>query len=171
MDENHPLRKEFDRFVASFIEKIASSPEYAARLEGLKRGLLGDRRFADLAQSMWVSFRCFLLQSVHLPNSVLHAHLQALLVEAGRTLADDPRLRAQINRGMVVVLESFVQEHRGGVSPFIADQAKAWDIDQLVRLIEANIGKDLQFIRFNGALVGGLAGPALYTAESLLKLA
>jgi uncharacterized membrane-anchored protein YjiN (DUF445 family) len=54
---------------------------------------------------------------------------------------------------------------------FIADQIKAWDIDQLVKLIELNVGKDLQFIRFNGAVVGGLAGLALYTGEMLLQFA
>jgi len=69
-----------------------------------------------------------------------------------------------------VILESFVQDHKSGVSKFIADQVKAWDLQQLVRLIEINVGKDLQFIRFNGAVVGGLAGLALYTGELLLKL-
>jgi uncharacterized membrane-anchored protein YjiN (DUF445 family) len=67
-------------------------------------------------------------------------------------------------------LESFVQDHKSGVSKFIADQVKAWDLDQLVRLIEINVGRDLQFIRFNGALVGGLAGLALYSAELLMRL-
>jgi uncharacterized membrane-anchored protein YjiN (DUF445 family) len=69
------------------------------------------------------------------------------------------------------VLERFVQDYKGGVSTFIADQVKAWDIDQLVRLVEINVGRDLQFIRFNGAIVGGLAGLALYTGEILLRLA
>jgi uncharacterized membrane-anchored protein YjiN (DUF445 family) len=170
-DENHPLRREFDRFVASFIEKIASSPEYAARVETFKRDLLGDRRFADFVQAMWVSFRRFLEQSARGPSSILQTHLRGLLVEAGRKLAADPLLRAHINRGVVVVLERFVQDHKGGVSTFIADQVKAWDIDQLVKLIEINVAKDLQFIRFNGAMVGGLAGLALYAAEVALKLA
>ena len=71
----------------------------------------------------------------------------------------------------IAVLECFVEDHKGGVSTFIADQVKAWDIDQLVRLIETNVGRDLQFIRFNGAIVGGLAGLALYTGEILLRLA
>jgi uncharacterized membrane-anchored protein YjiN (DUF445 family) len=170
-DENHPLRNEFDRFVATFIQKIASSPEYAHKLETLKRDLLADQRVADFAQDVWVSFRRFLERSVRDPNSVLHAHLRGLLVESGRKLADDTRLRAHINCGMVAVLESFVRDHKGGVSIFIADQVKAWDMDQLVRLIEINVGRDLQFIRFNGAIVGGLAGLALYTGELLLRLA
>jgi len=168
-DENHPLRHEFDRFVASFIAKIASSPEYAAKLDTFRRELLADQRFAEFARCMWDIFRRFLEQGVHNPGSLLHAHLRALLLEGGRKLADEPRLRAHINRGMVVILESFVRENKSGVSKFIADQVKAWDVDQLVRLIEINIGKDLQFIRFNGAMVGGLAGLALYTAEFLLQ--
>ena len=72
---------------------------------------------------------------------------------------------------MIAVLEAFVQNHKSGVSTFIADQVKAWDMDQLVKLIEINVGKDLQFIRFNGAMIGGLAGLRLYTAELLFKLA
>jgi uncharacterized membrane-anchored protein YjiN (DUF445 family) len=165
------VRQEFDRFVSSFIEKVASSPEYAARLETIKRDLLDDQRFADFGQGVWVSFRRFLEQSVRNPNTVLHTHLRGLLVEAGRKLADDPRLRAHVNRGMVAVLETFVQDHKSGVSTFIADQVKTWDMDQLVKLIEINVGRDLQFIRFNGAMIGGLAGLGLYTAELLFKLA
>ena len=170
-DQDHPLRKEFDRFVASFIDKIANSPEHDARLETFKRDLIADPRVTDFAQGMWASFRCFLEQNARGPNSVLHAQLRNLLIEAGRKLADDPRLRAHVNHGMVRLLENFAQDHKGGAALFIADQIKAWDIDQLVKLIELNVGKDLQFIRFNGAVVGGLAGLALYTGEMLLQFA
>ena len=169
-DENHPLRKEFDRFVALFIKKIGRSPEYAAKLETFKRDLIADPAVADFAQGMWASLRHFLEQNARSPNSVLHPHLRGLLIEAGYKLADDPRIRAHINHGVVAMLEGFVQEHKGGVATFIANQVKAWDIDQLVQLIETNIGKDLQFIRFNGAMVGGLAGLMLYTGEILLNL-
>src|SRR5215472_13448545 len=143
-DKNHPLRREFDRFVASFIDKIASSPEYAARLETFKRDLIADPRVGDLADGMWTSFRRLLEQIVRGSNSVLQTHLRGLLIEAGRKLADDPRLRAHINRGMVAVLENFVEDHKGGAATFIAEQIKAWDMDHLVRLIEINVGKDLQ---------------------------
>ncbi len=168
-DQDHALRKEFDRFVASFIDSIANAPEHAARLETFKRDLIADPRVADFAQGLWVSFCRFLEQNARGPNSVLHAHLRELLIEAGRKLADDPRLRTHVNRGMVRVLEDFVQDHKGGAAVFIADQIKAWDINQLVKLIEINVGKDLQFIRFNGAVVGGLAGLLLYTGELLLQ--
>jgi uncharacterized membrane-anchored protein YjiN (DUF445 family) len=74
-DKSHPLREEFDRFVASFISKIESSPEYAERIETLKRELLADPRVADLAADLWTSFRRFLEQNIR-PNSALQAHVR-----------------------------------------------------------------------------------------------
>ncbi len=85
-------------------------------------------------------------------------------------LAGDPELRAEINQGLVAVLRSFIADQKSGVSSFIADQVKAWDMAQLISLIEINIGKDLQYIRFNGSLIGGLAGLGLYSIEFVLRL-
>jgi uncharacterized membrane-anchored protein YjiN (DUF445 family) len=80
----------------------------------------------------------------------------------------DPAVRHQINRAVVNIASDIVAEHKVGISSFIADQVNAWDTGQLVNLIENNVGKDLQYIRFNGALIGGLAGLLLYSAEALL---
>jgi uncharacterized membrane-anchored protein YjiN (DUF445 family) len=92
-----------------------------------------------------------------------------MFMEAGEALAGDPELRAEINKGLAAVLRSFIADQKSGVSSFIADQVKAWDMGQLISLIEINIGKDLQYIRFNGSLIGGLAGLGLYTIEILLR--
>ncbi len=70
-----------------------------------------------------------------------------------------------MNQGFVVALASFVESQKSGVTKFIADQVKRWDLAQLTRLIEVNIGRDLQYIRFNGMIIGGLAGLALYSFE------
>jgi uncharacterized membrane-anchored protein YjiN (DUF445 family) len=93
-----------------------------------------------------------------------------MFVAAGEALAGDAELRSEINHGLIAVLRSFIAEQKSGVSTFIADQVKSWDMAQLISLIEINIGRDLQYIRFNGSLIGGLAGLALYTAEYLLRL-
>jgi uncharacterized membrane-anchored protein YjiN (DUF445 family) len=90
-------------------------------------------------------------------------------VKAGETLAADSELRGEINQGFVAVLRSFIADQKSGVSSFISDQVKAWDMRQLISLIEINIGRDLQYIRFNGSLIGGLAGLALYSIEALLR--
>jgi len=100
----------------------------------------------------------------------LQRHLGGMFVAAGEALAADASLRAEINQGLTTVLRSFIAEQKSGVSTFISDQVKSWDMAQLISLIEINIGKDLQYIRFNGSLIGGLAGLALYTGEFLLRL-
>jgi uncharacterized membrane-anchored protein YjiN (DUF445 family) len=101
---------------------------------------------------------------------VLRNHLVGMFVAAGEALAQDSELRGEINRGLVAVLKSFIEDQKSGVSSFISDQVKAWNMAQLISVIEVNVGKDLQYIRFNGSLIGGLAGLALYTVEFVLRL-
>ena len=89
----------------------------------------------------------------------------------GAQLAADPEMRAEINRSCVLAASRFIAEHKSGVSTFVADQVNSWDMGQLIDVIEINVGKDLQYIRFNGALIGGLAGLLLHAGEMLLRLA
>jgi uncharacterized membrane-anchored protein YjiN (DUF445 family) len=114
--------------------------------------------------------RSFIERSASGETQVLQQHLTRMFMEAGEALAGDSELRAEINQGLVAVLRSFIADQKSGVSSFISDQVKAWDMGQLISLIEINIGKDLQYIRFNGSLIGGLAGLGLYTGEYLLRL-
>ena len=167
---SHPFRDEFDRMVLSFVDRLGSDRSYADRIDGLKRDLLARPELADLARNIWSNARSFIERSASGETHVLHQHLTGMFVKAGEALAADSELRAEINQGLVVVLRSFIADQKSGVSSFIADQVKAWDMKQLISLIEINIGRDLQYIRFNGSLIGGLAGLALYTAEVLLRL-
>jgi uncharacterized membrane-anchored protein YjiN (DUF445 family) len=169
-DRQHPLRLEFDSFVTGFIEQLRSSRTFARRAEGLKRDLLARPEIAAIAEGAWDSLRIFLEQDSRAPDSQIRRQLEAMLVDIGGQLARDPAIRAEINRGMVRVLADFVQSQKSGVGRFIADQVKAWDIDMLIGRIELTVGRDLQYIRFNGALIGGLAGLALHALEQGLKL-
>ena len=168
-DPKHAFREEFDRFLAAFIDDLSTSPDYEARLNALKRGLLARPEFAALATQGWTMLRSFVDEAAE-SEGPLPARLQRVLAETGAHLATDPDLRAEINSGMIVVLTSFIESQKSGVSGFIADQVKSWDIDQLVTLIEINIGRDLQYIRFNGALIGGVAGLALHAGEQMLRI-
>ena len=169
-DRRHPLRLEFDSFVTGFIERLRSSQAFARRAESLKHDLLARPEIAAIAEGAWESLRIFLEQDSRAPDSQIRRQLEAMLVEIGGQLARDPAIRAEINRGMVRVLADFVQSQKSGVGRFIADQVKAWDIDMLIGRIELTVGRDLQYIRFNGALIGGLAGLALHALEQGLKL-
>lgn len=169
-DASHPLRQEFDSFVANFIDRLRTSKAFARRAESLKRDLLARQEIATMAEGAWDSVRSFLEQDARDENSQVRRQLEAMLVDVGSQLARDPAIRAEINRGMVRVLADFVQSQKSGVGRFIADQVKSWDIDVLIGRIELTVGRDLQYIRFNGAMIGGLAGLALHALEQGLKL-
>lgn len=164
-DKNHPMRLEFDAFVLKFVDKLRTSKEYAKRAEKMKHDLLLRPELRDLAEDMWESLRLFLEKDSQSGHSMVQKHLTGMLVEVGRNLKRDPAIRADMNQGFIVALSSFVDSQKSGVSKFIADQVKRWDLRQLTRLIEINVGRDLQFIRFNGMAIGALAGLGLYLVE------
>ncbi|MBR1127226.1 DUF445 domain-containing protein [Bradyrhizobium iriomotense] len=169
-DPKHPFRGEFDRMVLSFVDRLGTDQAYIDRIDGLKRDLLARPELADLARTVWANTRTFIERSASGETQVLQHHLAGMFVSAGEALAGDAELRGEINKGLVTVLRSFVADQKSGVSTFISDQVKAWNMTQLISLIEINIGRDLQYIRFNGSLIGGLAGLALYSVEFLLRL-
>ena len=167
---NHPFRGEFDRLVLSFIDRLEGQPQFAERLDALKHDLLARPELGELTQHLWSNVKDFVDRNAAGESEVLRHHLTGLLVKAGNQLAADSEMRAEINNGLVVVLRSLIADQKSGVSSFISDQVKAWDMAQLISLIEINIGKDLQYIRFNGSLIGGLAGLGLYSIEFVLRL-
>ncbi len=169
-DPRHPFRGEFDRMVLTFVDKLGTDQAYIDRIDGLKRDLLARPELADLARTVWSNTRAFIERSASGETQVLQHHLAGMFVAAGEALAGDAELRGEINKGLVAVLRSFVADQKSGVSTFISDQVKSWNMTQLISLIEINIGRDLQYIRFNGSLIGGLAGLALYSVEFLLRL-
>jgi len=167
---DHPFRGEFDRLVLSFIDRLEGQPQFAERLDALKHDLLARPELGELTQHLWSNVKDFVDRNAAGESEVLQHHLTGLLVKAGNQLAADSEMRAEINNGLVVVLRSLIADQKSGVSSFISDQVKAWDMAQLISLIEINIGKDLQYIRFNGSLIGGLAGLGLSSIEFVLRL-
>ena len=162
------MRHEFDRFVERFIERLRNSKRLCRRAEKMKQDLLARPELRGLAAGFWDELRSFLEKDAGAPKSMIRKHLADMFVEIGRQLGRDPQIRADMNQGFVVALSSFVESQKSGVSDFIADQVKRWDLGQLTRLIEINVGRDLQYIRFNGMIIGGLAGLCLYAVERVL---
>lgn len=167
-DPGHPFRGEFDRLMRSFADRLAGDPDYAGKLKQLQREILERPEWQALAQKLWAALSGLIAEGAS--GGGIHPHLAHLFVQAGRHLESDDDMRAEINRGLYAVLRRLVAEHKSEAASFIADQVKAWDMGQLVKLIELNVGRDLQYIRFNGTLIGGFAGLALHSAEVLLRL-
>jgi len=169
-DPGHPVRGEFDRFAKTFVERLQTSRSFARRVEELKAEMLARPEVVALAGHAWDALRTFLERDAVSADSLVQRELEAMLVDIGGQLGRDPVIRAEINRGMVEVLGEFVQSQKSGVGRFIAEQVRSWDIDMLIDRVELTVGRDLQYIRFNGTLIGGLAGLALHALEQGLKL-
>lgn len=165
---DHPIRREFDDAVRGFIRRLRSSKLYARRAEEMKRDFLARPEVRRMAGDMWDSVRAFLETDVRAENSIIQQHLASMFMEVGRHLAADPGVRADMNQGFVTALSAFIEAQKSGVSGFIAEQVNRWDLRQLVQIIELNVGRDLQFIRFNGMIIGGLAGLTLYIVQKLI---
>ena len=166
----HPLRGEIDRLAVSLIDRLETEPAFAAKLAAVERDLLSRPEVGELAERLWTNVKIFIERSAAAESSVLQHRLAELLREVGAQLAADPEMRAEINRSCVMAASMFIAEHKSEVSTFIADQVKAWDMGQLINVIEINVGQDLQYIRFNGTLIGGLAGLLLHAGEMLLRM-
>src|ERR1700688_1137993 len=129
-DPKHPFRGEFDRMLLSFVDRLGSDQAFAGRIDGLKSDLLARPELGDLARNIWSNARSFIERSASGETQVLQQHLARMFMEAGEALAGDPELRAEINRGLVAVLRSFIADQKSGVSSFISDQVNAWDMGQ-----------------------------------------
>lgn len=165
---DHPIRHEFDQAVQGFIKRLKSSRLYARRAEQLKRDMLARPEVRQMAGEMWDSLRAYLERDLADDGSLIRQQMTGMFIDAGRHLAADAGIRADMNQGFVVALSAFIESQKSGVSSFIAEQVNRWDLRQLTQVIELNVGRDLQFIRFNGMIIGGLAGLVLYTVQRLL---
>jgi uncharacterized membrane-anchored protein YjiN (DUF445 family) len=167
-DERHPLRAEYDRLIIRLVDKLENDPACAARVNGVKRDLLARPELHELGKQIGRRFRALVDGSSPGAEDLVPGLVSGLCAEAGRALAVDGDLRDSINQWTAGVLTALVDSNRSKVSRFISDQVKAWDMQRLTSVIETHVGRDLQFIRFNGMLVGGLAGLALYTTQWLI---
>ena len=167
-DKAHPLRTEFEGFLKSYIRRTKRTKSFAKRVETLKQQLLERAELSTAAESIWESLRSYIMADIVKEDSVLVARLTDLFVDVGIKLESESDLRRDINEGMVTVLSNLVAEQRGNISLYIAEQVKGWDSKQLLTLIEVNVGRDLQYIRFNGMIIGGFVGVILYAIESML---
>lgn len=167
-DPDHELRKEFEHFLKNYVRRLKRSKRFARRVEDMKVQILNRPEFMDIAKHTWSNIKTFLERDIASTSPVLTARLTDILVDTGESLKHDQKLKDEINDGMVTFLTGFVESQKANISMFVSDQVKSWDFQQLTLLIEANIGKDLQYIRFNGMIIGGIVGLFLHLVQHLI---
>ncbi|MGG7604419.1 DUF445 domain-containing protein [Massilia sp. BKSP1R2A-1] len=161
-DPQHPLRQRFDAFTVDFIERLKRDPAFAQKAEEIKAYLLGDETLNGYLGSLWQELKGWLKQDLHSEESSLRRRLVGMGAWVGKVLAEDPQLRASLSENLESAARGVAPEFAGFLTRHIADTVKQWDDREMSEQIELNIGKDLQYIRINGTIVGGLIGVTLY---------
>jgi uncharacterized membrane-anchored protein YjiN (DUF445 family) len=167
MAPGHPWRANLVSGAGSFAEKLATDPGLAASCERIKSDLLANPLVAEHIDRLWRGVELRLKSGGG--DSVIQAGLEQALQSTAGFLQDDEVLRAMLNGWARRAIAGTVLPNRDAIGGFIAAVIGGWDDETLVRKIELQVGKDLQYIRINGTLVGGLVGLLIFVASRLVN--
>jgi len=161
-DPQHPLRMQFADSTRTLIENLKTSPEMHARGESVKAQIIEHLRTKPYYGALWNAIKKRILADVASDRSRLREATSSLLNALGAGLVRDAAMQRKLNQWLQEALETLMLAHRHQISLLIADVVKSWDAREVSKKIELEIGKDLQYIRLNGTLVGGCVGLLLH---------
>ena len=168
-DRGHELRVRFDEQVFRFIEKLKTDAVLRRKVETLRDELLASPALGTYIGGLWRQFRDWLAEDLRAAPSATRERIAGMVRAFGARLEADREIREWIDEQILVAIPPLVEEHRAKIGRFIEDQINGWQEKKLVEELERHIGPDLQYIRVNGTLVGGLAGLAIAAVTSLLR--
>jgi uncharacterized membrane-anchored protein YjiN (DUF445 family) len=165
-DHDHPFRHRFDELVSTSVEKLKSSPDVIAKGESLKEEFLDSSAIPAFSQKLWADLKDTLLPAPG-ERSDLTLPIERAIMRFGESLLADEALMAKINGWLEGAVIHAAEEYRHEVATLIESTVARWDPEDTSRKIELQVGRDLQFIRINGTLVGGLVGLVIHTISVL----
>jgi uncharacterized membrane-anchored protein YjiN (DUF445 family) len=167
-DSEHPLRRSVDRFLAQTGRDLQDDLETIHRAEQLKAGLLAHPAVRAAAGDLAGSVRAALLEAVANPDGELRRRATAGVASFGGRLSSDDRLRAKVDGWLEDAAAYLVTTYRDELTATITETVDRWDGEETAHKVELAVGRDLQFIRINGTLVGGLAGIGIHALTQLV---
>jgi uncharacterized membrane-anchored protein YjiN (DUF445 family) len=167
-DEVHAFRARFDGWMSDFTVRLKADPAWQGQIRQHQMQLLHDPQTQALLDGLWDSLMQRLMQDLGRSDSAVALHLQGVLEKLGRLLLTQSELRDGINAALEQAGRAGVRKYRGAVGHFIEQQLALWSPQEMAERIELAVGRDLQFIRINGTLVGGLIGLLIYALTQVL---
>ena len=162
VDPNHPVRAKVDDGLAKLAHNLQHDAETRAKVERMKNDLLANPALSDWWMGVWERIRLSLIGMVRNPSGALGGQLGESIAELGHALQADARLQLQVNRFARRTLVGTVNRYGEQIVGLVSATVKSWDATTITGRIERAVGRDLQFIRINGTLVGGLVGLVLH---------
>lgn len=167
-DPNHQVRQQIDKYLNDLARDLQHDPAMIARAEDIKAQVLGDPEVRELASRTWGTVKNALLGAVDDPDSELTVKFKAAVRDFGSRLVNDPELAGKVNTWIGDAAGYLVKTYRSDIAGVITDTVARWDAEETSQKIELQVGKDLQFIRINGTVVGSLAGLLIFTVAHLI---
>ncbi|HEV3354949.1 MAG TPA: DUF445 domain-containing protein [Acidimicrobiales bacterium] len=165
---NHEVRKQFDTWVTSLIDRLEHSPEMQERVDELKREVLEHPQLREWSASLWGEVKDTLREQAADPDSELRARIADAVQALGRRLCEDEGLRKKAEQ-MIVDGVAYLAEHfHDELAELISGTVERWDASETSEKLELLLGRDLQWIRINGTVVGGLAGLVIHAVAQAL---
>ncbi|MFZ3482769.1 DUF445 domain-containing protein [Sphingomonas sp. 3-13AW] len=167
-DPQHPLRAKAEEGLARLAVDLQYDPELQARVEQFKEDMIGNPALQRWLDGMWERSRAALLRVVRDPDRAMAGGLGDALRQLGETLQRDPRLSLTINRFVRRAAVGMVADYGDAIVRLVSDTVRGWDANTITGRLENAVGRDLQYIRINGTLVGGLVGLCIHAVDVLL---
>ena len=166
-DPEHLIRQRFDEHVGEYIDRLRHDPAYALEVERILAQLLEHPATSAYFANLWQELAEWLEQDLASDQSRIGRRIIKLSAGLGDALAADTAMRGWINEQLMAAAPRLLERYRGQIGRYIAERVENWESAELVQQLENSVGKDLQFIRINGTLVGGLVGLVLHALTQL----
>jgi len=166
-DPAHPVRLKIEEALAQLANDLQSRPETRERVESIKDQLLDNKSVSLWLDALWQKGREAIIKAARNPDAVLAGKLGEVLKSMGGTLEKDPRIRAAINQFARRAAVGMAASYGSSIVTLVSETIRGWDAQTVTNRLEAAVGRDLQYIRINGTLVGGLVGLILHVLDTL----
>ena len=167
-DPNHEVRQSATRFLFEFANDLQNDPATISRAETVKGQLMERDEVTRAAETAWKTLKRLVIDGVDDPASALRSRIADSVVRIGESLRDDADLRDKVDNWIVRGVQHLLSRYGNEATAIITDTIERWDAQEASRRIELHVGRDLQFIRINGTVVGALAGLIIYTVAQIL---
>ena len=167
IDPDHPLRHKVEEGLQNLARDLQHDPVMRERIEGMKRDLVENPAVTEWWMGVWERIRRSLIERARSPEVGLGMDMRHSLAELGAALRQDVRLQLQINRFARRTAAGMTTRYGSEIVTLVSETVRRWDATTITARIESAVGRDLQFIRINGTLVGGLVGMTLHFITGL----
>lgn len=162
-DENHSIRKEITQKLRAFADELKENEKWEEEFESIRENLLKEEKLQQYSKDIWNSIKNSLSKELENEDSALKNYIQKNIGELSHNLQTDEKLQHKIDHWIRVTAYKYILKNTHQFGDLISSTVGNWQAKELSEKLELEVGKDLQFIRLNGTLVGGLVGLVIYT--------